>query len=456
MNNPNILTYNLNYYKPQLDKAIKLTEQYVADNKLMLTGGMAIDLALRQKNASIYSDDELPDYDILSDQNIYHAHELAKILCESGLPEINVINASHITTVRVRIRRDVLLDATYIPSTIFNRIPYLDTDHLRVVHPHYQFIDQRSSLGMLMLDKGITLNVFNRLKKDIERNNLLRSHYPIESTKVELDYSPISIPLKYIRLDKEALRQIDPEAFIYTGPCCITGYAAFHLYMNKLDPKRYPVSINNDNLEIPCPNKLRFSMLSYDIDKMKGLLRNPKTYRQLLSLKPISMRDDRYELIDTYGTRMGCFIFELPNGDQVCVSCADYILSEFLRDRIYVSDEPYTMLYTQLIAIVSDMRTKEDADDIWMPTVNCYGFDNLPEYRAFNIERILYPEQARSLKPRNEYLRGECLIRDETFNAVGSHYFRIDGAQDDGIEHTNFKYMMAEYDAFLKNKRTDD
>jgi hypothetical protein len=456
MNNPNILIYNLNYYKPQLDKAIKLTEQYVADNKLILTGGMAIDLALREKHTSIYSDDELPDYDILSDQNVYHAHELAKLLCENGLPEINVINASHITTVRVRIRRDVLLDATYIPSTIFNKIPYLDTGHLRVVHPHYQFIDQRSSLGMLMLDKGITLNVFNRLKKDIERNDLLRYHYPIQPTKVDLKYSPISVPLKYIRLDNDELQQIDPEAFIYTGPCCITGYAAFHLYMNKLDPKNYPVSVVNDNLEIPCPSNLRFSMLSYDIDKMKELLRNPKTYRQLLSLKPISMRDDRYELIDTYGTRMSCFIFKLPNGDKICVSSTDYILSEFLRDRIFVSPEPYTMFYTKLIEIVSDMRTKEDADDIWMPTVNCYGFDNLPEYRAFNIERILYPEQARSLKPRNEYLRGECLIRDETFDTVGSHYFRIDGTQDDTIEHTNFKHMMAEYDAFLKNKRTDD
>ena len=96
---PDILIYQHNYYKPLLDKAIKLTEQYVSNNKLILTGGMAIDMALRMHNNAIYGDDELPDYDIISDQNLYHAHALAQILCNAGLSDINVINAVHILCV---------------------------------------------------------------------------------------------------------------------------------------------------------------------------------------------------------------------------------------------------------------------------------------------------------------------------------------------------------------------
>jgi len=456
MDNPDILMYQLNYYKPQLDKAIKLTEQYVHDHKLMLTGGMAIDLALRAKKSSIYSDDELPDYDILSDQNLYHAHELAKILCENKLPDINVINAVHITTVRVRIRRDVLLDATYIPSTIFNKIPYLDTDHLRVVHPHFQFIDQRSSLGMLMLDKGLTLNVINRLEKDIARNNLLREYYPIEASEYPINYSTVSIPLKYIRLENNKLNQIDPDAFIYTGASCICGYVAYYLYMNKVEPDNFPIVINNDNLEVRCPDNLKFSILSYNIEELSDLLHNPTTYRQLLSIKAITLSDDKYEIIDSYGLRVGCYIFKLPNGDDICVASADYILAELLRDRIFVNKEPYTTFYEKFVNIVSSMRDKH-SDPIWYPSINCYGYDNLPEFKAFALEKIISPDTSNALKPRNEYLRNpQCFIRDETFDTMKSHYFRIDGAEDKSILHTNYKYIVSAYAEFLKNKRLEN
>ncbi len=453
MDKPDILMYQHNFYKPLLDKAIKLTEQYVSDHKLILTGGMAIDLALRLKNKSIYSDDQLPDYDVLSDQNLFHAHELARILCENEIPNVNVINAVHITTVRVRIKRDVLLDATYVPASIYNKIPYLDAGNLRVVHPHYQFIDQRSSLGMLMLDKGLTLNIFNRLEKDIERNDLLREEYPIQSSLPEIKYTNLSIPLKYIQIKHELLNQIDDNAFIYTGPSCITGYAAFYLYMNIVEPKKYPITINNDNLEIKCPDNFKFSLLSYDIDAISNLLHNPKTYRQLLSLKPISLSDDRYEIIDSYGIRISCFIFKLPNGMDVCVSSTDYILSEFLRDRTYVSKEPYTSFYCSLLEIVSNMRTKH-SDNIWFPSINCYGFDNLPEYKVFDLERIVYPDNSSNLKPKNEYLRNPlCLIKNEVFDSIQSHYFKIDGAEDDSIKHTNYKYIVSAFNELVKNNR---
>ena len=174
---PEIILYQHNYFKPTLDKAIQITEKYVSDHKLILTGGMAIDLALRLKGESIYSDDAIPDYDVVSDKNLYHATELAKILCMQKIPDINVINAVHITTLRVRYKNNVLLDATYLPENIYKQIPYLDVDHLRVIHPHYQFIDQRLSLSMLMVDTGLSFNVFNRLKKDLTKNKFILNKY---------------------------------------------------------------------------------------------------------------------------------------------------------------------------------------------------------------------------------------------------------------------------------------
>ncbi len=457
MSSPDILIYQHNYYKPQLDKAIKLTQQYVSDNKLILTGGMAIDLALRVKDSSIYDDDQLPDYDVISDQNLFHAHELAKILCNAGLPDINVINAVHITTVRVRIRRDVLLDATYIPASIFYKIPYLDTDHFRVIHPHYQFIDQRSSLGMLLLDKGITLNIFNRLKKDIERNNLLRKYYPIQmDTKYDIKYKLISIPLKWITIDDSKFKKIDDSVFIYTGISCISGYAAYYFYMNVIDPVKYPITVIDDNLEIKIPENIKFSILSYDIENVKGLLKSPTTFRQLLSIKPVTLVDDKYEIMDSYGIRVGCFAFNLPNGAKVCIASTDYVLSELLRDRVYVAKEPYTTFYSNLVQRTDLERSIETSADIWFPSINCYGYDSMPEHKTFDLEKMMDLKASSNLRPKSEYLRNPmCAIKRESFDAPLSHYFQIDGAEDDSIAHTNYKYISDAFKEFTRKKRNE-
>ncbi len=453
MDKPDILTYQHNYFKPTIDKAIKMTEQYIIDNGLILTGGMSIDLALRVKNKSIYTDDALADYDILSDQNLFHAHELAKLLCNAGISDVNVINAVHITTIRVRVGRDVMLDATYVPSSIFSKIPYLDTGDLKVIHPHYQFIDQRISLGMLMQDSGLSLNIFNRLEKDVQRNNLLRLEYPITTSNPKVEYSKLSIPLKYIQINPSKMRKINPKAFIYTGPACITGYAAYVIYMNIIDPKQYPITIRNECLEIDCPKNFKFSILSYDIDAVSDLLHNPKKYRQLLSTKPMSISDDRYEIIDSYGMRIGCFEREITPGINVCIASADFVLFELLRDRVFVSEEPYTLFYTKLVDIVSDKR-EQDSDDIWFPSVNCYGFDNLPEYKVFALERIIHKDIANELRPRNEYLKNPtCKIKRETFDAIKSHYFRIDGVEDESIKYTNARHIINEFNKLVDAER---
>lgn len=93
MQDPDTVLYQLNYYKHLIDKAMAMTEQYVSEHKLILTGGMAIDIALRAKGGGIYDVDSIPDYDIISDKNVEHANALVRVLCNEGLPDIAVISA---------------------------------------------------------------------------------------------------------------------------------------------------------------------------------------------------------------------------------------------------------------------------------------------------------------------------------------------------------------------------
>lgn len=456
MQDPDNALYQLNHYKPLIDRAIKITEDYVSEHKLVLTGGMAIDLALRANGKSIYDDDTLPDYDIISDKNIEHANALAEIMCKAGLPDINVINAVHITTVRVRMKNIVFLDATYIPPSLFPKIPYLDIGHLRVVHPHYQFIDQRSSLSNLMADTGISLNIFNRLIKDVHRNNLLRDEYPIEHSKSKVQTRVVKIPLDLIKINDMYLTEVDPLVYLYTGPACITGFAGcaimVALFNNTLDQ----LVITDKYLEVPVPVNMPVSIISCNIKLLSSFIKNPTTYRPLLQLKPVTQRCGDFEFIDTYGSRVSCNIIELPNGMRICVGSVDYLLMEMLRDRVYTSVEPFSSYYSTLIAIVDKMREDSNSSSVWWPSLNCYGQDNLPEYKALAFEKLMNPDIANTLKPRTSYPRAPKCATRSGFEHETSHYFRIDGTEDNSLKHTSYAYIIESFNEYVDKKRNEN
>ena len=457
MQDPEIILYQLNHYKPLIDKAIKLTYEYVSNNKLVLTGGMAIDIALRAKGQSIYSDDSVPDYDIISDKNLFHANALAEIFCKEGLTDVDVINAVHITTVRVRMKRIVFLDATYIPTSCMERVPYLDIDNLRVVHPHYQFIDQRSSLSTLMADTGSSLNIFNRLKKDVRRNNLLRDLYPIEPSKIgKIKTKTVRIPLDLIRVDDNKVEQSDSKNFIYTGSSCVAGFVGFMITMAFYNNKMNELKVTDKFLEVAIPTTEKVRILSCDIDSLKSFIKNPKWYRPLTNLKPITQTDGDFEYVDSYGLRLGCNFIQLSKSLKICVASIDYLLMEQLRDRVYVSEEPYSTYYTELVNASIETRLSVDSDDFWWPSLNCYGSENLPEYKVFMLEKLMDPESSKSLKPKHSYPRApHCSTRPD-FEQEGSHYFRIDGSEDKTITHSNYTYIIEAFKKYVDKKRSSE
>ena len=454
MTDSDIILHQLNHYKSSVDRAIKITEQYVSEHKLILTGGMAIDLALRAKGQSLYSDDTLPDYDIISDKNLFHATALAEKLCKEGLPDINVINAIHITTVKVRIKKIVLLDATYIPTLCIEQIPYLDIEHLRVVHPNYQLIDQRLSLSHLMADTGISLNIFNRLSKDFKRNALLRSLYPIESSSSKQTTKKITIPLDLIQVKEMCIDQLDPNALVYTGPACISGYVGYVIMMALFNNTLNQLVITKDYLELSIPTQIPVRIISCDIDSLKPFIsKKHSMYRPLLNIKPVSIRDKGFEYVDTYGSRIGCNIIDLSDNVKVCVASVDYLLMEMLRDRIYIDDEPYSSYYCELVNAVDQQQLDEKSSSIWWPSLNCYGIDNLPEYRVFMLEKLMDPDGTRNLKPKSSYpFPPNCFTKSE-FVENDSHYFRIDGTEDNSLTHSNFRYIIQSFREYLDKKR---
>lgn len=169
------------YYLENL-RALAVVKDFLITKKRILYGGMAIDFALKKAGqGGIYSSEVIPDYDFYSPNYVEDSCELANQLVQLGFTNVNVINAIHITTRRVRINDLVVVaDIGFIPFDIYNTLPFLEYQELRFIHPNIQKIDQLKACSFLYDDPPME-SVNNRLKKDMTRFKMLEETYPIQS-----------------------------------------------------------------------------------------------------------------------------------------------------------------------------------------------------------------------------------------------------------------------------------
>jgi hypothetical protein len=160
--------------------ALGLVKKYIIREKLIVVGGMAIDLSLRLKGTHLYADDVLPDYDFYSPQHHIDAYKIAEMLYKAGMRNITVINANHVSTMRVRVNYVVVADVTYIPPSVFKTLPTLIYKDLRIIHPHYQMIDQHRALSLPFENPPWEV-ITHRWRKDASRYDLLYKYYPLDA-----------------------------------------------------------------------------------------------------------------------------------------------------------------------------------------------------------------------------------------------------------------------------------
>lgn len=165
-----------------LQAVARAVAQFIRDRRLVVYGGQAIDLALRQAgHAGIYDDAALPDWDFYSADHAADAYALAELLAVQFAPRrFRVHRAKHLQTVRVRsdeLSRDTVADISFLPPAMFARVPVLERDGLRFVHPHWQFADQHLSLSQ-PYGRFPGENIFFRWGKEVARHRLLHQHFP--------------------------------------------------------------------------------------------------------------------------------------------------------------------------------------------------------------------------------------------------------------------------------------
>jgi len=166
--------HNIDYKKT--NNLIEVVKNFISRKELIIYGGTAIDYALRLKGDKLYDNLSHPDIDVYSPNYLKDAKELVDELTNMGFKEVSAITAMHILTMKIRCDFIYVLDISYIPPSVFTKIPILKYNSFTFVDPIFQMMDMHSSLCFSY--NGAPLeNIINRFKKDIKRYNLLIKYY---------------------------------------------------------------------------------------------------------------------------------------------------------------------------------------------------------------------------------------------------------------------------------------
>lgn len=305
------ILYTHNFLQKQIKIALEVIKKYIIDNNLLIVGGTAIDYALKIKNDTLYNDlYQVPDFDIISPNNVLHANNIGLLLCNLKYTNISIVPAIHQTTVRVQLLGFTLFDSTFIPEHIYNKIPYLEYNNFKFVHPNFQKINQLLSLSFLYKITGPSHNITNRFKKDIERLQLLEKYYGLTNNinfintlhKIKFNFSFKNINISEIYI-------IDTEVNNFTQK--------YHSF-NEIPDTYFNKDIINNNIiynfnsNFVFHGELAYNIIYYEFNRI---------YNKLYSILPLTKIDKEFikneyakiEIHNSYICNSNDIIFDLFN-----------------------------------------------------------------------------------------------------------------------------------------------
>ena len=435
------IVFDHDFQKTHIQRALDIVRKYIIMNKLLLVGGMAIDFALKAKGKRLYPDNKLPDYDFLSPNFHIDAYNIGNQLAEEGIPSISVILGLHVSTMRVRVNFVPVADISYVPQNIFEKIPTTNYEGFVIVHPHYQMIDQHRALS-LPFENPPMETIMQRWDKDIKRNELLYSCYPIDDAQI-IGESKEQIKISLIK------------------DLCLNGYLAaiYWLdYAKSIGYKKKPIIDDelkyDENVSCMLPADLLISIISdhpEDFIKANGneLKDNKQITNYLPTLDKIAGRTliGEYELIHNHGKLISAHYDEKHKfyvANLQTIMCYMLSLNQIykIQNALAVFNQ-CRLLYVWAIEQYNDQKNIEqhegkNIDKIvqLLPTVEVYGTTSIPESRILGFKDFdiqLEKSQKSEDKPKNAYPEKNKPVKEEyfKFNPAESPIYQINGKKID-------------------------
>ena len=384
-------------------RSIKLVEKFIIDNNLIVYGGTAIDYTLRLKGDKIYPDDMLkvPDLDFYSPENVKHSYQIADILYHAGFTNARAINALHMETMRVDATNynHFIADISFRPKEVFDKLPYLTYNGIRVIHPLFQRIDLHSSLAF-PYDNSPMEVIFQRWPKDVERFNKLDKYYPV-----------------IMPTNMTALRELKiPGDFTKMILCGFAAYALIYTYFSR-SMREYGAEMPTDIISAEfqlTDDYATFDTLNQKIEIVhynmyKGVEdlqgSNPKYFEPYINLIP-ERAECSVKNIDVviYSTRHRLLSVNTVKIEDKTIRLVgiQYLLKFFISSYFVYETTPkiantYLGRYVSLLKMIrifeNVIKDRSDAKDIALQsplflTNNVYGNDNINLAQEVALNRL--------------------------------------------------------------------
>lgn len=250
-----------------IQKIIKIVEDFIIKKKLICYGGTAINNILPDEAQFYDKEAEIPDYDFFSPNAFEDAKELADIYYKEGYIDVEAKAGIHYGTYKVFVNFIPIADITQLVKPLFNSIK---KDAIKKLGIHYtpaNYLRMSMYLELSRPDGDIS-----RWEKVFKRLNLLNKYYPLKANNCEnIDFQR--------KMDEqmdleEKIYMITRDTFIDSGLIFFGGYAT-GLYSKYIDNKG-----KQQLLKIPD-----FDVLSEDPEKTAELLKEQLEYEGIKNIK---------------------------------------------------------------------------------------------------------------------------------------------------------------------------
>ena len=179
----NVKKVTLNKFDPtkkDIEYYQSLIMNYIKKNKRKMYGGTALNeiIKFQNKNDVFYDPEiDLADYDIYSPDPINDICNICDLLADKDIKNVEGKEAVHINTYSIFVNGYNVLDVSYVPRNIYNKIPFKEIKDVIYVHPCFSRIDT----FRMFTDPLISYE--QRLEKQFNRFSIIEKYYRIDRIK---------------------------------------------------------------------------------------------------------------------------------------------------------------------------------------------------------------------------------------------------------------------------------
>jgi hypothetical protein len=178
----------VNASDPEIRKIMKEVHSFIQKRRVLCYGGTAINNILPKKEQFYDFTVDIPDYDFFSEDPTRDSKDLANILANKGIQNVQVRPGVHLTTFKVFANFTGVADISFLDKHIFERLwkESIVKDDIHYVPPNFLRMSMYLELSRPRGDVSRWKKVYTRLSK-------LNAEYPLECNKLDIDFTEKTI-----------------------------------------------------------------------------------------------------------------------------------------------------------------------------------------------------------------------------------------------------------------------